>query len=113
MGMPSNETHRIRLGDGRRVAFATYGKPDGSPIIYFHGTPGNRVNPHLEQWGRELGLWFVAPDRPGFGASSFSPRRTLLGLAADIRELAEHLSLTRFAVVGISGGGPPALACAR
>jgi pimeloyl-ACP methyl ester carboxylesterase len=53
----------------------------------------------------------VVPERPGFGRSDFQPGRRLLDWADDVRELADHLGLERFSVVGISGGGPHALAC--
>ena len=55
----------------------------------------------------------IAPDRPGYGLSSFHPGRSLAGWAADVSALADHLGLDTFAVVGVSGGGPHALACAR
>jgi pimeloyl-ACP methyl ester carboxylesterase len=55
----------------------------------------------------------IAPDRPGYGLSSFHPRRSLVDWAADVSALADHLKLESFAVVGVSGGGPHAVACAR
>ena len=60
----------------------------------------------------ELGFRLIAPDRPGFGLSDFQPRRRIPDFTADILELADHLNLARFAVLGVSGGGPYAAACA-
>ena len=57
---------------------------------------------------RAAGVRFIAPDRPGYGASTYAPKRTLPDLAEDVRELADHLGLERFGVVGLSGGGPHA-----
>jgi pimeloyl-ACP methyl ester carboxylesterase len=54
----------------------------------------------------------IIPDRPGFGLSSFKPKRTLLDWPADVIELADALGLGRFAVAGVSGGGPFTAACA-
>ena len=54
----------------------------------------------------------VAPDRPGLGLSDFHPRRTILDFVRDVTELADHLRLNQFAVLGVSGGGPYAIACA-
>jgi pimeloyl-ACP methyl ester carboxylesterase len=55
----------------------------------------------------------IVPDRPGLGPSDFQPRRTLRGWSADVRELADALGLGRFAVMGVSGGGQYAAACAH
>ena len=54
------------------------------------------------------GVVAIAPDRPGYGLSTFQKARTLAGWSRDVAELAGHLGLDRFAVVGISGGGPHA-----
>jgi pimeloyl-ACP methyl ester carboxylesterase len=55
----------------------------------------------------------IAPDRPGYGLSTFDPSRSYESWARDVGELADHLGLDRFAVVGHSSGGPNAAACAR
>ena len=54
----------------------------------------------------------IAVDRPGMGFSDFKRRRQILDWPADVTELANHLKLDLFAVLGISGGGPYAAACA-
>jgi pimeloyl-ACP methyl ester carboxylesterase len=103
----------ITLPDGRRLAYAEYGDPGGSAVLLFHGLPGSRLS-----WGRlpseppPPGLRLVAPDRPGYGGSDPNPGRTLLDWADDVRALADALDLPHFSVVGVSGGGPGALACA-
>ncbi|MDJ0628359.1 MAG: alpha/beta hydrolase [Rhodobacter sp.] len=95
------------------MAFAEYGDPAGGPVMLFHGTPGSRL-----AWGLvpgnpfPPGMRIVAPDRPGYGRSDPKPGRSLLDWAEDIEILADHLQLERFCIVGISGGGPGALACA-
>jgi pimeloyl-ACP methyl ester carboxylesterase len=55
----------------------------------------------------------IALDRPGYGHSSFHPGRTLADWASDVSALADRLKVDSFAVMGVSGGGPHALACAR
>ena len=59
------------------------------------------------------GLRVIAPDRPGFGLSSFQAGRRISDWSADVHALASHLRLSRFAVLGVSGGGPYAVACAH
>lgn len=58
-------------------------------------------------------LRVIAPDRPGFGLSTFDARRRITDWPADVKALAAHLGITRFAILGGSGGAPYALACAR
>lgn len=107
------EDRIFRLPDGRALGFAEYGDPDGLPVMAFHGMPGSRfMFRTVDSPARDLGLRIVAPDRPGFGLSDFQPRRTLAAWAEDIRALADSLDLDRFAVAGISGGGPYVAVCA-
>lgn len=105
--------HRIRLADERTLACLELGDPGGAPVIYFHGFPGSRLEARLAADAAErLGLRLLAPDRPGFGESTFLPGRTIGNWAADVAELTDQLGLQQFAVVGVSGGGPYALGCA-
>ena len=103
----------IRLPEQRRLAYAEYGDRRGVPVFVFHGLPGSRLG-----WGMlpdnslPAAARIVAPDRPGYGASDPNPGRTLLDWATDVEALADSLGIGQFAVVGISGGGPGALACA-
>ena len=61
---------------------------------------------------RELGVRLIAPERPGYGLSDLQLQRRLVDWPEDVAELADFLNLERFAVVGVSGGGPYAVACA-
>jgi pimeloyl-ACP methyl ester carboxylesterase len=103
----------LQLSDGRRLAYAEYGDPQGLPVLFFHGTPGSR---RIARWAdaaaRRRGIRLIAPDRPGFGLSDFQPGRTLGAWPGDVIELADALQIERFAVAGVSGGGPYVLACA-
>lgn len=102
----------LALPDGRDLAFADYGDPDGAPVFAFHGTPGSRLQlAPMSDLAREAGVRLIVPDRPGYGHSSLASGRCLADWPADVAAIADHLGLERFAVVGISGGGPHALAC--
>jgi pimeloyl-ACP methyl ester carboxylesterase len=104
--------HRLRLGDGRRLAWSEYGDPAGRPVLYCHGFPSSRQEARLLHPAAEaLGARIIAPDRPGYGESDPLPDRTIAGWAQDLTALADHLGLVRFPLVGISGGGPYAAAC--
>jgi len=104
----------IHLVDGRKLAYNEYGDPQGKPAIYFHGTPGSRLEAEFtEDAAKEFNFRMIAPDRPGMGESDYKPGRTLLEWSNDVVDLVDHLKLDNFGVIGASGGGPSALACAH
>ena len=103
----------ITLPDGRRLGYAEYGDPSGAPILGFHGTPGSRLMFSLAHpVALDLGIRLIAPERPGFGISTYQRGRTLASYAIDIADFADALGIAQFAVAGVSGGGPYAAACA-
>lgn len=107
-----NEDNLVMLPSGRRLGYAEYGDPAGRPLIFLHGTPSTRVMFRLGDRGaKEAGVRLIAPDRPGLGLSDPDPNRTIPDFADDVASLADHLSLGRFPLAGISGGGPYAAAC--
>jgi len=104
---------RITLSDGRGLAFSEIGDASGSTVFYFHGAPNSRLS--LVPWEMEFasrGLRVVSPDRPGYGASSPQPGRTMSDWPTDVARLADTLGIDRFVVAGHSSGGPYAVACA-
>jgi pimeloyl-ACP methyl ester carboxylesterase len=103
---------RIRLHDGRSLGLAEYGDPTGKPVFFFQGTPSSRLMHPDASISASLGARVITLDRPGFGLSDFQPGRCLLDWPDDVVEVADQLALARFAVVGISGGGPYVAACA-
>src|SRR3954453_7235571 len=103
------------LHDGRRLASLAAGPRDGMLVLSLHGAIGSPqcADPDLEAATHDLGIRYVMVSRPGFGASDPAPGRTLAGFARDAAALADELGHERFAVVGVSAGGPYALACAH
>jgi len=111
--MPT-EHAELQLADGRRMAWTEYGRGDGQPILFFHGGNDSRLAGGLiAESARQVGVRLICPDRPGFGASTFQPRRRLLDWPTDVTQLVDHLGIETFVVLGHSGGGPHALACAH
>lgn len=103
----------IKLPDGRQLGYAEYGAPTGSPVLFFHGSPGSSyIHADLAGIAARRGIRLIAVDRPGYGLSSLQPGRTMLDWPDDIAALTDALRLVRFAIVGFSGGSPYALACA-
>jgi len=102
----------MALPDGRRLAYEVIGDPAGFPVMVLHGTPGSaRRLASLDGPARDHGVAVTAPDRAGYGGSTYDPSRTIASGASDVGELMEHLGFANCGVVGLSGGGPTALAC--
>jgi pimeloyl-ACP methyl ester carboxylesterase len=104
---------RLRVPDGRTLGFRIYGDPQGTPILFLHGTPGSRLKFSIvHEAGRDLGLAIVAPDRWGYGLTDAPPVPSLRVFGDDMAALMDKLGRRSFAVGGISGGGPYAAAVA-
>lgn len=103
----------VATDDGRRLAVDVTGAPDGYPVFLLHGTPGSRNGPKPRGIVLyRLGLQLICYDRPGYGGSDRNEGRTVRDAADDVATIADKMGINRFAVVGRSGGGPHALACA-
>ncbi len=106
--------NRIKLSDGHTVGYAEYGDPKGKPVLHFHGTPSSRFeadNPDLDAIAERLNVRYIIPDRPGIGLSDWKPY-TIASYPDIVAKFADILGLERFAVTGLSGGGPFVAACA-
>ena len=96
----------LTLPDGRRLACAEYGDPNGLPVLVLHGTPGSRLMFALAD------IRLIAPERPGYGLSDYRPAASLAHIAEDLGAVADAYGLDRFAIIGVSGGAPFAVAAA-
>jgi pimeloyl-ACP methyl ester carboxylesterase len=102
----------VDAGDGRRLHAYDTGTGELA-VFWHHGTPniGSPPAPLFPASDR-LGIRWVSHDRPGYGGSTPRPGRDIASAAGDVARVADALGIERFAVVGHSGGGPHALACA-
>jgi pimeloyl-ACP methyl ester carboxylesterase len=104
---------RAQTDDGRHIDYESWGDPQGYPVFLLHGTPGSRLGPRPRTVVLyQLGIHLIAYDRPGYGKSDPRPERAVAHAADDVIAIADAMGLKRFSVVGRSGGGPHALACA-
>jgi pimeloyl-ACP methyl ester carboxylesterase len=104
----------IELADGGAAGYAEVGDPDGYPVVHLHGTPGSRLEvclPVARRAAEELGVRLIGLDRPGMGLSAFR-RFAIRDYPRMVRDFADALGLGQFAVIGVSGGGKYACACA-
>jgi pimeloyl-ACP methyl ester carboxylesterase len=108
----ASDPRELRLHDGRRLVYTEAGPADGVPVVYCHGAIGTPLHGSVDlesvAWG--LGVRHISISRPGIGGSDPAPGRSVLDFAGDVRELADALELERLSVVGVSAGGPYALA---
>jgi pimeloyl-ACP methyl ester carboxylesterase len=107
-----DEDKKIRLHDGRWLGYRESGDPEGRPVLFFHGFGTTRVICPPDDTARSLGVRLIALDRPGIGLSTPKPGRRLIDWPNDVRQAADQLGFDSFSIVGWSGGGPYALACA-
>jgi hypothetical protein len=104
--------HRVTLPGGDRISYVDIGPMTGRPVLYLHGTPGARLMAAgLEDAAGELGLRVLAPDRSGCGGSTFH-RDQVRDYARFIARFADARGIAEFGVIGVSGGGRCAWACA-
>jgi pimeloyl-ACP methyl ester carboxylesterase len=107
------EDRAVPLADGTTVGLYEYGDPGGRPVFALHGTPSCGAGfDWADEPARARGLRLLAPDRPRIGKSSGPALETVDDYRGRIESLASALDLDRFAVLGYSGGGPYAVACA-
>jgi len=113
--VPINRTGALRLPDGRRLTFVETGPPNGRPVIYCHGAIGTplRDTVKLGPLTHRLHARYIAVNRPGFGGSDLVGGRTVTAFASDLTALVDALHIERFFLVGVSAGGPYALAAAH
>ncbi len=105
-------TDEMKTGD-RLVSYQISGPQDGMPVFLLHGTPGSSSGPRPRAIVlHRLGIRLISYDRPGYGGSTRQPGRRVVDAAGDVRLIAHELGISRYAVVGRSGGGPHALAVA-
>jgi pimeloyl-ACP methyl ester carboxylesterase len=102
----------LALADGRRLAWAEWGDPRGSPLVFLHPCPGSRLLCPDHAATSAAGVRLITVDRPGYGRSDPVAEPTLAGFAHDLERLLDHLWVGQIGVVGWSCGGQYAVACA-
>ncbi len=97
------------------LAHTALGPADGAPVVYLHGLIGTSLRSCAEVASavEATGVRLLIPSRPGFGGSAMQRERTLRTTAEQLHVWADAAGLGRFALLGVSAGGPVALACAH
>lgn len=103
----------VRRDDGSVITCEVVGDPGAAPVLMCHGLADSRLSAHMfTQVASDLGLRIVAPDRPGIGRSDLRHLPRLVDWVQDARLVLDALDIDAAALIGVSGGGPFAAACA-
>jgi pimeloyl-ACP methyl ester carboxylesterase len=104
----------VAVGEDRQIGFAEFGDPQGRAVFWLHGTPGARrqIPTEARVYAKNHGIRLIGLDRPGTGSSSPHLYENIAAFADDLRTIAGILGIDKMAVIGLSGGGPYALASA-
>ena len=104
---------RVRRADGSVIACAAAGAPAAAPLLVCHGLADSRLSVSgLAGLADDLGLRIVIPDRPGTGGTDLRHLRQLADWTDDAALVLDAMGAGSAALLGISGGGPFAAACA-
>ena len=109
------DSHRslVPLPDGRNLDVLVGGADSTSALLLINGTPTGVDASEVELAAAAArGLRFVTYARPGYADSTRLAGRSVADIAPDVSSLMGALGISRLFVVGWSGGGPHALACA-
>jgi pimeloyl-ACP methyl ester carboxylesterase len=103
----------VRRGDGRVIAVEVMGDQEAAPVLVCHGLADSRLGARwLQASASQLGLRLIAPDRPGTGGTDRRRLNQVADWAEDATLILDTLGVDCAAVLGVSGGGPFAAACA-
>ena len=106
-------TETVRTPDGRNLDVLRHGAPDAFPLVFHCGTPNAPAEfPQLFDAVTDRGWQLVAHARPGYAGSARHEGRSIADAASNVAAILDHIGQTEFVVLGWSGGGPHALACA-
>lgn len=102
----------IAVREGRRLSFAEFGDARGQAMVWMHGTPGGRrqIPIAAREFAVEHSLRIIGIDRPGIGTSTPHLYDNVLDWVGDLEIVADVLGIDTMHTIGLSGGGPYALA---
>jgi len=101
---------QLVIADGKTVHYIDDGEPDWLPVVFTGGLGTSvriiRLLDFLRTLRSDLELRFITVERNGFGQTAYDPELDMADFAAEVEAVLEHLGVEKFAVFGISGGGP-------
>jgi len=92
------------------IEYSLYGK--GDPVLFLHGGHSNARETLAHKYMDPEKFTLITPSRPGYGRTPLSGNTTPEAAADQIAELMEKLGFEHYHIIGISAGGPTAIALA-
>lgn len=103
----------VTLDNGHTIAYGEYGDPGGTPVVFFHGTPGSRILAGLfDSAAAASGVRLLTFDRPGFGRSDPWPTRSISDSGAVVTAVLDDADAATTSLLAFSGGSQHAIATA-
>lgn len=111
----TKEYKTLQLLDGRNLAYIEYGDPKGEPVFHCHSIFGSKLELAFDahRIAQKKSVRLIVLDRPGYGASDPNPEASFINWSKDLVQLADHLNIGKFSLIGYVMGGMYALACAH
>jgi pimeloyl-ACP methyl ester carboxylesterase len=100
----------VRRADGRRIAYAEYGRPGAVPVLFIAGAGSGAAMAFGGTLLTERGVRLISVDRPGLGKSDDHDDKTFHSVAADLAGVVEGLVGRPVPIIANSQGAPFALA---
>lgn len=101
---------QIQTKNGRAIHFIDDGNEGGIPVVFSGGLGTSarviRLLDFLESMRQNLNLRFITVERNGFGQTEFDESLTMADYVNDVELVLAYLGIEKFALFGISGGGP-------
>lgn len=115
-GVPEpGDRQLLLLPCGGQISYARLGRfKEMWPVwVIFVGTPGCRLDIYAyHRYAERHRIRIICVDRPGYGYSTVDKKRGILDHIKDVEYLLNFLGIGESKVLGVSGGGPYALAAA-
>ena len=103
----------LRRADGGVIAVEVVGEPDATPVLFCHGLADSRLSARsFAGAAHELGVHLIAPDRPGIGGTDARRLNRVVDWVSEATLVLDALDVGSVALLGVSGGGAFAAACA-
>jgi pimeloyl-ACP methyl ester carboxylesterase len=99
----------LKTREGRTVHFTDTGEAGWTPLLFVGGVGTSARAPELvaflDSLRRRLKVRIIAVERNGLGDTAYDPAWTFDDYNSEVRQVLGKLSIDRFALVAISGGG--------
>ena len=103
----------VTLAGERQLGFVEHNTKGNNILLFFSGSPSSRYFKFIDDETLcAMDIRLIVLERPGYGLSSAKAGRFIKDWPADICEFLTLMDMDKVHVMGYSGGGPYALACA-